>query len=72
MDYAASIAVDPSGDAYVTGDTSAINFPTVNAFQKVNGGPYYNPLDASVTEVGPTGSAMIYSTFLGGSGDDWG
>lgn len=67
------IAVDGSGNAYVTGWTcpGTHNFPTHNAFDdSYNGGGY----DAFVTKLNPTGSGLVYSTFLGGSGDDkgWG
>ena len=68
----AGIAVDASGDAYVTGETLAPDFPTTaGAFQTTNngGGNYYN---AFVTELDPTGSYLIYSTYLGGSGGAFG
>src|SRR5437762_1954940 len=64
-----SIAVDASGNAYVTGVTSASNFPTVNALQSTYGGGYN---DAFVIKLNPTGSALVYSTYLGGSGEDIG
>jgi Beta-propeller repeat len=56
------IAVDSSGDAYVTGSTGD-GFPMMNALQPVYGGGG----DAFVTELKPSGSALIYSTYLGGS-----
>ena len=60
------IALDPSGNAYVTGNTSTADFPTTaGAYQTVLGGPLGN---AFVTELNATGSALVYSTFLGGSG----
>jgi hypothetical protein len=62
------IAVDSFGNAYVTGTTNSFNFPTVNAFQG-NGGPSY---DAFVTKLNASGNALVYSTYLGGSGDDEG
>ncbi len=61
------IAVDSAGNAYVTGDTSSTDFPTMNPLQPVYGGGDY---DAFVSEINPTGSALVYSTFLGGSGID--
>ncbi|MBI3300513.1 MAG: SBBP repeat-containing protein, partial [Deltaproteobacteria bacterium] len=61
-----SIAVDSSGNAYVTGGTTSTNFPTVSPLQATNGGG----ADAFVTKLNPAGSALIYSTYLGGSGDD--
>ena len=63
------IAVDTSGNAYVVGETISSNFPTTaGAFQTTNGGGQ----DAFVTELNPTGTALLYSTYLGGSGYDYG
>ena len=62
------IAVDGGGDAYVTGYTNSTKFPTMNAFQSSNSGGY----DAFVTKLNPSGSQLLYSTFLGGSGDEKG
>ncbi len=57
------IAVDGSGNAYVTGETGSTNFPTTSgAYQTASGGLP----DIFVTEVNATGSALVYSTFLGG------
>lgn len=62
------IAVDTQGSAYVTGFTTAANFPTVNAFQSIRGGsPSDRSQDAFVTKFNPAGNALIYSTYLGGS-----
>jgi hypothetical protein len=68
-DGVAGIAVDSAGNAYVAGGTYSTNFPiTSNAFQKVNhAAPKLAPT-AFVSEINPTGTALIYSTFLGGSG----
>jgi uncharacterized repeat protein (TIGR01451 family) len=60
------IAVDASGSAYITGITSAI--PVVHAFQPAPGGN----LDAFVTKINSTGSSLVYSTYLGGNGRDFG
>jgi hypothetical protein len=58
------IAVDAGGNAYVTGVTQSTNFPTtLGAFQTTFGGD----VDAFVTKLNPTGSALVYSTYLGGS-----
>jgi Beta-propeller repeat len=62
-----SIAVDSAGNAYVTGSAEA-NFPTQNAWQPAFGGG----VDAFVTKFNPTGSALVYSSYLGGSGFDYG
>ena len=63
-----SIAVDGSGNAYVTGYTSSPNFPTVAAFQPSFGGGR----DAFIAKLNPAGNALVFSTFLGGSGLDSG
>jgi hypothetical protein len=67
-DYGYSIAVDGSGNAYVTGTTYSSNFPTLNPCQS-----YQGPTDGSdvfVTKVSSSGSSLIYSTYLGGGGND--
>ncbi len=68
-DYGNAIAVDASGDAFVTGSTTSTNFP-------VAGTPYQSTLkggaDAFVAKIGPPGGALIYSTYLGGSANDEG
>jgi hypothetical protein len=74
-DSPAGIAVDSSGDAYVTGYTESNNFPTANAVQaSYTGGTCgANPCpDAFITEVNPQGTALVYSTYLGGSAANWG
>lgn len=63
-DRALAIAVDTSGSAYLTGSTTSSDFPLVNAFQPVKGGGQ----DAFVVKLGPSGSSIAYSTYLGGSG----
>ena len=60
--YGNAVAVDAAGNAYVTGETNAPDFPTQNPFQALNGGG----LDIFVTKLNPSGSALIYSTYLGG------
>jgi hypothetical protein len=66
-DYSTGIAVDSSGNAYVTGYTISSLFPTTaGAFNRTNAGGD----DAFVTKLNPSGSALIYSTFLGGSDVD--
>jgi len=65
------IAVDRAGSAYVTGRTSSTNFPTTaGAFDRTYNGGYYD--DAFVTKLSATGAALLYSTYLGGSGKDQG
>src|SRR6266567_1779208 len=61
-DYGYALLVDGSGDAFVTGSTESTDFPTLNAFQATRNGGTQN---AFVTELNPTGSALVYSTYLG-------
>jgi hypothetical protein len=66
FDAAASIAVDSSGNAYVTGQTDSSTFPTVGATQSaLKGGN-----DAFVSEINSSGTALVFSTYLGGSVDE--
>ena len=63
-DSATSLALDASGNAYVTGSTSSNNFPTVSPFQSTRGGSQ----DAFVFKLNAAGSALTYSTYLGSNG----
>jgi hypothetical protein len=54
------------GNAYISGFTSSPNFPTLNAPQPAFGGAG----DGFVAEINASGNALVYSTFLGGSGFD--
>jgi hypothetical protein len=78
-DQASGLAIDGSGNAYVTGSTASTDFPvTPGAFQTTNNypgaaGTYSYQVGATgynafVTEINPTGNALIYSTYLGGNG----
>ena len=78
-DGATGLAVDSDGSAYVTGYAYSADFPvTAGAFQKTNRAlvPYgpggvaasYNRTNAFVTKLNPAGTALVYSTYLGGSG----
>jgi hypothetical protein len=61
--------VDADGNAYVTGFIFSNNFPTTaGAFQPIFGGD----TDAFVTKLDPTGSTLVYSSYLGGNGVDGG
>src|SRR5207249_10080838 len=62
------IAVDPAGNAYVTGSTESLNFPTAHPLQPAYGGSG----DAFVAKLNASGSALVYSTYLGGSGYELG
>jgi hypothetical protein len=61
-DYGYGIAVDSSGCAYVTGDTSSDDFPTNNPFQQNRAGGW----DIFVTKLSADGNSLVYSTYLGG------
>jgi len=65
--FGKAIAIDASGNVYLTGQTKSTNFPTLNAFQSTNAGPA-GSVDAFVTKLNSAGSALIYSTYLGGNG----
>jgi hypothetical protein len=66
-DNGSAISVGPSSIAHVTGDTDSGDFPTANALQPESGGLS----DAFVTKLGAAGTTL-YSTYLGGLGDDGG
>ena len=79
MDSAAGIAVDDAGQAHVTGRTWSPDFPTENPTQDEWRGGICGPgpdgypcFDAFVTKLSPDGASLVYSTYLGGGGDEWG
>lgn len=63
-EHSGGIAVDGSGNSYVAGGTFSADFPVVGAIQGTNGGGQ----DAFITKIDAAGSALVYSTYLGGSG----
>jgi hypothetical protein len=66
---ALAVAVDASGDAYIAGSTSSATFPvTAGCMQHSNGG---GAQDAFVLKLNPAGSALIYSSYMGGGGNDY-
>jgi Bacterial Ig-like domain (group 3)/Beta-propeller repeat len=69
QDFGVGIALDHAGNAYVTGGTGSTDFPTENPLQGSNGGGFF---DAFIAKLNPSGSALVYSTYLGGSEDDYG
>ena len=70
MDRADGIAIDAAGNAYLTGGTASTNFPvTAGAFQTALASP---AVDAYVAKMNSSGTALIYSTYFGGSLQDFG
>jgi hypothetical protein len=71
-DYGNAITVDAAGDAYVAGQTASANFPvTTGALQTTNKGAAKDYSTGFVAELNPSGTNLIYSTYLGGSTGDW-
>jgi Beta-propeller repeat/Abnormal spindle-like microcephaly-assoc'd, ASPM-SPD-2-Hydin len=62
-DYGVALVLDGSNNVYVTGSTSSSNFPVLSAYQGQQPGPY----SGFVTKVSASGSALMYSTYLGGN-----
>jgi hypothetical protein len=65
-DRAAALALDANNNIYITGSTASLDFPTMNPVQPNSGGGS----DAFVAELASDGSALVYATYLGGSGDE--
>ena len=73
-DWGQSIAVDSIGSAYITGLTQSTDFPTASPFQAANASILLTTTGANafVAKLDPTGSALDYSTYLGGAAEDYG
>lgn len=67
-DEGTGIVIDDEGCAYITGGTNSINFPVKNAYRDNNAGKY----DAWMAKISPAGDELIFSTYFGGEGDDFG
>ncbi len=68
-DVGSAIAVDGAGCTYVAGHTQSVDFPTGPGYDASFNGPYST---AFVAKVNAAGTSLVYSTFLGGSGGDYG
>jgi hypothetical protein len=74
------IAVDPWGNAVVVGGTNSLDFPTVRPFQAKLGNTtlptcgsypqFYPCADGFISKINASGTAFVYSSYLGGKGDD--
>jgi hypothetical protein len=67
-DGATAIAVDSAGNAYIAGFTSSSDFPTVAPLQANNHAAVHEGSNAFVAKLNAAGNALVYSTYLGGSG----
>ena len=65
-DQGFGVAVDGSGNIVLAGTTASTNFPTANPFQSLNAGG----VDVFVTKFNPSGTSLVYSTYIGGRGGD--
>ena len=69
-DWATGVALDSAGNVLVTGYTRSGNFPLVNPVKSTLNSSNADDYDAFVAKLDPNGSKLLYSTFLGGAGDD--
>jgi hypothetical protein len=66
LEHGGSLAIDSTGNAWVTGTTESTDFPTIGGFQTdLNGSPYHS--DAYIAKIAPSGE-LVWATYLGGSG----
>ncbi len=68
LDELSGIAIDAAGDAFISGISFSSNYPTTaGVLQTVNNSFAQNGYNSVITKLNPTGSALIYSTYLGGA-----
>ena len=72
IDSGFGISVDVAGDAYVAGRTNSSDFPTENPYQGTYAGGPGGYWDAFVAKLSVAGDTLVYSTYLGGNGNDVG
>ncbi len=76
VDSGRAIIVNSQGQAYVTGYTNSANFPVLNGAPGGGGQPfdptYNNGDDVFVSRLNAAGNALVYSTYIGGTGDERG
>ncbi len=71
LDELTALTIDTAGDAYISGISFSSNFPTTpGVLQTANKSFASNGYNAVITKLNPTGSALIYSTYLGGGSTD--
>jgi hypothetical protein len=70
-DLAHGLAVGPGGEVYVAGHTASSDFPLKNPLQAYGGGNYIDGGDAFVTKLTAAGNALVYSTCVGGTAQEW-
>ncbi|MFX0060802.1 MAG: SBBP repeat-containing protein [Candidatus Hermodarchaeota archaeon] len=68
-EYAYEITLDAAGNSYIIGQTKSPDFPMQNAYNSTFEG---NTYDTFVTELNVTGTGLVFSTYLGGKGDEYG
>jgi hypothetical protein len=66
-EFVGGMSVDMDGHAYLVGGTQSTDFPTKNPYDDILGGNY----DAFVMKLPLTGDSLLYSSYLGGGGDDY-
>lgn len=71
-DYCRAVSLDPDGNLYATGYVTSVDFPLENAYDSTYNGGGTASYDIFVCKVSPFGDSLIYSTYLGGAGDDRG